>query len=52
MSYETRRRWTGQGNTMCPLERRARFGPVQPMPEPKADIFEALFTKLLRRVGR
>lgn len=34
MSYETRRRWTGQGATMCPLERRARFGPVQPMHQP------------------
>lgn len=34
MSYETRSRWTGKGNSMCPLERRARFGPVQPMQQP------------------
>jgi len=31
MTYETRHRWTGQGNTMCPEERRRRFGPIQPM---------------------
>jgi hypothetical protein len=52
MSYETRRRWTGQGNTMCPLERRARFGAIRPMAEPERDIFEGLFAKLLRKVGR
>ncbi len=52
MSYETRRRWTGQGNTMCPLERRARFGPIRPMAEPERDIFEALFGKLLAKVRR
>lgn len=46
MSYETRRRWTGQGATMCPLERRRRFGPIQPM-QP-----ESLLARLMAKVWR
>lgn len=46
MSYEARSRWTGQGNPMCELERRQRFGPIQPMP------VEGLFARLLRLLAR
>jgi hypothetical protein len=35
---------------MCPLERRRRHGPIQPMEDQSKDIFEALFARLLRRV--
>lgn len=48
MSYETRRRWTGQGTTMCPLERRSRFGPIQPMQH--SGSWRELVARMLRRV--
>ncbi|MEQ5789049.1 hypothetical protein J3454_14225 [Erythrobacter sp. NFXS35] len=35
---------------MDPCQRRRQFGPVQPMQG--EDIFEALFTRLLKKVGR
>jgi hypothetical protein len=35
---------------MKDAQRRYHFGPLQPMPS--KDIFEPLFTRLLRKVGR
>lgn len=35
---------------MDPCQRRRQFGPVQPMQG--EDIFEALFARLLKKVGR
>lgn len=35
---------------MDPCQRRAQFGPLQPMES--RDIFEGLFARLLKKVGR
>lgn len=53
MTSETRRRWTGQGTSMCPLERRRRHGPIRPMePETRLGLIARLIARLLRKVRR